>query len=163
MNMARSLAKGEFTGWHMLFSIVAFFAVIVGVNLFMAFSATSTWTGLVVQNSYVASQEFNTKLATARQQREWGWQGGLEYADGKLVFALLDGDDRPIPAEEVSVELSRPIGVSGDQKVILPADTNGHYALALDLEQGVWNATIIARFEDQPDYEHRARFVVGGS
>ncbi len=159
--MARTLAKGEFTGWHMLFSIVAFFAVILGVNLFMAFSATSTWTGLVVQNSYVASQEFNTKLANARQQAEWGWRGSLEYADGQLVFTLLDGDDRPIAAEDVTIALSRPIGVSGDQTVVMPADATGRYTLALGLDAGVWNAAIVARFADLPDYEHRARFVVG--
>ncbi|TIS18850.1 MAG: cytochrome oxidase, partial [Mesorhizobium sp.] len=49
----------EFTGRHMLISILAFFAVVIGVNLTMATFAHRSWTGLVVENTYVASQQFN--------------------------------------------------------------------------------------------------------
>ncbi len=51
--------KGKFTGRKMLAIVVAFFAVIITVNLFMAYKAVGTFPGLVVKNSYVASQEFD--------------------------------------------------------------------------------------------------------
>ena len=41
--------------------MLAFFGVIIAVNVVMATLASTSWTGLVVENSYVASQEFNRK------------------------------------------------------------------------------------------------------
>ncbi len=57
-----------FTGRHMLFAMLAFFGVIIAVNLTMAVFATKSWTGLVVKNSYVASQAFNRELEQAKVQ-----------------------------------------------------------------------------------------------
>ena len=55
-----------FTGRHMLAVVFAFFAAIIAVNLVMAFLATGTFPGLVVKNSYVASQGYNQRLAETR-------------------------------------------------------------------------------------------------
>jgi nitrogen fixation protein FixH len=159
--MARPFEIREFTGWHMLAVVGLFFGIIIAVNGFMAFSALSTWTGLVVQNSYVASQEFNTKLANARAQDEAGWQGGLDYADGRLIFSLTDANQRPIEAEQIHIAVSRPIGVEGDRELQLDRQPDGSYAAEIALDAGVWNFAIIASFAGGPDYEHRARIVVG--
>ncbi len=153
--------KGQFTGWHMLAVMVAFFGVIVSVNFYMAFSAINSWTGLVVENSYVASQQFNTKLANAKAQTAMGWQGGLAYENRTLVFTLHGPDNAPLPVQTVNIALSRPIGVTGDQSVTLTAASGGTYTAPLDLDAGVWNAQIVASFTDQPDYEHHARLVIG--
>jgi nitrogen fixation protein FixH len=50
----------------MLFSMVAFFGVIITVNMIMARFAVTTWSGLVVPNTYVASQQFNTQAELNR-------------------------------------------------------------------------------------------------
>ena len=52
--MAMTASEKQFTGKHMLASIIGFFAVIFGVNFTMAYLANSTWSGLVVANGYVA-------------------------------------------------------------------------------------------------------------
>lgn len=158
---AKPQSERQFTGWHMLGVMVLFFGVIISVNLFMAFSAIGTWTGLVVENSYVASQEFNTKLANAKAQQDMGWQGGLEYQTGQLVFTLRDAENTPLAPETVTIAISRPIGTTGDQTVTLSQLPNGDFVAPVDLEPGVWNAAIIAEFGDQPAYEHHARLVVG--
>jgi nitrogen fixation protein FixH len=62
--------KRELTGGKVLAIFVGAFGVIIAVNLFMAYSALSTFPGLEVQNSYVASQGFNARLA---KQRALGW------------------------------------------------------------------------------------------
>ena len=64
--MRRGERSREFTGRHMLVIMVAFFSVIIAVNLTMAFFARSSWTGAVVENTYVASQQFNRKAAEGR-------------------------------------------------------------------------------------------------
>lgn len=154
---------GQFTGWHMLFLMLAFFGVIFSVNFFMAWSASRTWTGLVVKNSYIASQQFNTKLANARAQAKLGWQGGLDYDGRGLVFFLHDGADTPLDAQKVSIALNRPIGVSGDQVHTLYQSPDGSWFAPVTLEPGAWNAQIVVQFANQPDYEHHARLNVGGT
>ena len=57
----RERKPAEFTGRHMLAIMLAFFGVIIAVNLVMATLASKSWTGLVVKNTYVASQQFNRK------------------------------------------------------------------------------------------------------
>ena len=52
-----------FTGRHMLLVTTSFFAVVISVNVTMAWFASSSWSGLVVENTYVASQEFNHRAA----------------------------------------------------------------------------------------------------
>ena len=59
----------KFTGYHATMMIVGFFAVVVAVNLVMAQFALSTFSGTVVDNSYVASQKYNQWLEQARHQQ----------------------------------------------------------------------------------------------
>ena len=73
-----------FTGRHMLFAMLAFFGVIIAVNLTMAAFATKSWTGLVVKNSYVASQAFNRELEQAKVQAARGWTGDITYRKVQL-------------------------------------------------------------------------------
>lgn len=62
-----------FTGWHFTAIICAFFGVVIAVNMTMAVLATRTFGGVVVENSYVASQKYNQWLAAARDQQRLGW------------------------------------------------------------------------------------------
>jgi len=64
----------RFTGWHMTAILLAFFGVIVAVNFTMATFATRTFGGVVVENSYVASQKYNGWLEAARKQRQLRWK-----------------------------------------------------------------------------------------
>ena len=72
--------NGQFTGKHMAAVLVCGFAIVIGVNLFMARAAISTFGGLVVENSYVASQNFNGWLEEARQVKSFGWTVDLATA-----------------------------------------------------------------------------------
>ncbi|ATE63850.1 FixH family protein [Rhizorhabdus dicambivorans] len=82
-----------FTGFHMLGLTVAFFAVVVGVNMVMATLATRTFGGTVVENSYVASQRFNQWLDKARAQSALGWVVNANRR-GDRVHLTLSGLDR---------------------------------------------------------------------
>ena len=80
----------EFTGRHMLAIMLVFFGLIIGVNVTMAVFASTSWTGLVVKNAYVASQEFNAKAAEARAQAALGLTAMLTIADGTIAYRLID-------------------------------------------------------------------------
>lgn len=130
----------EFTGKHMLLVICAFFGVIISVNVFMAVSSARTWTGLVVNNSYVASQEFQVKADAAHAQNAAGWTMDMRYEDGDLVVWLLDPTG-PLELNEVSAFVRRPVGGHDDVTVPL-ARVGDTYRGPVALASGVWDVTV---------------------
>ncbi|MEO0913737.1 MAG: FixH family protein, partial [Pseudomonadota bacterium] len=75
------LGTEKFTGWHMFAVMVLFFGTIISVNLTLAYFASQSWTGLVVKNSYVASQHFNEDQARLKAQKLLYWVEKLEHSD----------------------------------------------------------------------------------
>lgn len=149
----------EFTGRHMLIIVLLFFGTIISVNIFMATMAIQSWTGLVVKNSYVASQEFNEKLQASQTQADLNLKVNLTYGDGVLKFLLADENEVPIALNDVKIDLTRPIGVTLDRSLVLaPADVG--YEVVEDLPAGVWNVVIHALVPNQPDFNYRARLIV---
>jgi len=75
-----------FTGWHITAILVGGFGLVVAVNFSMAYLATSTFGGVTVENSYVASQEFNRWLDRAASEKALGWSATLaRNPAGRLV------------------------------------------------------------------------------
>ena len=79
--MSMASTQKEIKGGHVLAMLTAFFGVIFGVNFLLAYLANSTWSGLVVENGYVASQNFDKDLAKAKAQEALGWK--VDFAYGK--------------------------------------------------------------------------------
>jgi nitrogen fixation protein FixH len=76
-----------FTGWHMATIMVGGFGLVVAVNFGMAFVAISTFGGVTVENSYVASQQFNDWLDDAASDRALGWSARLTRDEAGRVVA----------------------------------------------------------------------------
>ena len=72
MTSQAATAATPFTGRKMLFSVLAFFGVIIAANMTMMTFALTTHTGTVVPNSYVASQDFNKHIAADAAQKRTG-------------------------------------------------------------------------------------------
>ncbi len=149
----------QFTGKHMMMIMVAFFGVIVAVNFNMARLASSTWTGLVVENSYVASQHFNDELMQARAQRETGLHSGLSYKSGVLTFTLKNQDGVSLQATDLVAEIGRPAFEQADTLIPFSKGSDGDYVLGLTLEPGVW-AIKITGTTDGFQYRRDARVFV---
>lgn len=132
----------RFTGLHMLGVVCGFFAVVIAANAALAFYAMGSWSGLVVENSYVASQNYNSVLDDARAQRALGWTSRLEPRAGALEFTLNDNKGHPIAGATVEAELARPANSAEDRKVALVEQNGGHYVHRGKLAAGLWNASI---------------------
>ncbi|WP_232492815.1 FixH family protein [Novosphingobium kaempferiae] len=78
----------NFTGGHMTAILVAGFGVVVAVNVTMATLASTTFGGIVVENSYVASQDFNRWLDEAAREKALGWR--LDARRGKEGRVVVD-------------------------------------------------------------------------
>ena len=132
----------EFTGWHFLAIILSFFGVVVSVNMYMAWNATNSWTGLVVQNSYVASQHFNEVTAEKRAQLAMGWKAVPDYENGTLTLHMTDAQTAPINDAIITAELGRPAYEAEDHMVQFAQSGPGTYQAKTDLGSGIWSADV---------------------
>ncbi|MEP3439795.1 MAG: FixH family protein [Hoeflea sp.] len=161
MQMIRAIFQPkEFTGKHMLATMVAFFGVIITVNLVMARFAITTWSGLVVPNTYVASQEFNTKAAESRAIAALGYQIKLTPNVDGLAIDFIDADGNPALADSMVAQLRRPVGEHQDREMVLLRGSDGVYRGAGELAEGEWIATVTATRDGQTLYKRGRRFHV---
>jgi nitrogen fixation protein FixH len=137
-----------FTGWHMAAITISFFAVIIAVNLTLAVFASTSWTGLVVANSYVASQSFNRDAAIARQQQALGWQMNLVVDRSLAKITIFDRAGLPMTGLNLRAVLQRPTDEAGDQVIELREAGAGIYSANAAIGGGVWVADITAENSD---------------
>jgi nitrogen fixation protein FixH len=151
-----------FTGWHMLAVTALFFAVIIGVNGVLAFVAGGTFPGLVVRNSYVASQKYNELLTEARAQARTGWQLEVSAAGGVIEARVLDVNGVPQTGLSLTALAARPSSAGEDRILHLTAIPYGYRADAT-LAPGQWALDIEARRRDELVFrETRRVFVPAG-
>ncbi|MEM1197685.1 MAG: FixH family protein [Pseudomonadota bacterium] len=158
--MTTMTKRNEFTGRHMLLTMFAFFGVIIAVNFTMAFFASSTWTGLMVKNSYVASQDFNAKLAKARAQDALGWTSAMVLEGQDLKLTLKDDQARPLAGLNVVARVYRPVAEAEDHDVALTESKPGQYGATVDLNSGLWEVAIMATGRGEQNYQQIFRFIV---
>jgi nitrogen fixation protein FixH len=95
----------------MLAIMLAFFGVVIAVNVGMARLAMGSFSGVVVDNSYDASQRFNHWLDQAAEARALGWTVTPRHrADGRVVLSFTS-HAAPLPATARAVaEATHPLG-----------------------------------------------------
>jgi nitrogen fixation protein FixH len=157
---AQSQTTREFTGWHMLIIMLSFFGVIIVVNVVMATLANTSWTGLVVENSYVASQEFNTKAGQGRAQAALGWKSSLTIAGGEVRYQLTDAGGKMVRLAGVTVQLRRPAYAAEDRSLVLAPSNDGEFATSATLPDGLWIIEIDADARLERPYREVRRIVL---
>ncbi len=133
-----------FTGWHMLAIMLAFFGTIITVNFTMAYFATSTWSGLVVKNTYVASQEFNGKTAAIKEMLATGIAGDLSVDTKGMRYRLTLPNDVPVVADSVLAHFKRPVGEHQDFELVMTPAGDGLYLAETAVLPGSWIVEIKA-------------------
>jgi nitrogen fixation protein FixH len=125
----------KFTGKHMAMVFVGGFGVVIAVNLLMASFAVSGFHGVVVENSYVASQKYNGWLAKAESSRALGWQVVPERrADGRLVIETVAVPD----GATITVEAERPLGTRDTIRLSFVPQGEGRWLSNEALAEGRW-------------------------
>ena len=157
---ARAPVPGTFTGRHMLYLLFAFFGTIIAVNLLLAVLAERTWTGLVVENSYVESQQFNRKIAEAREQAALKWHGRLSLASSAISYELVTADGRPVRLDRVVVHFRHPAYESADFAVPLVRSENGGFSAAHTIPDGAWLVEVDADVGRARPYREVSRVLI---
>ena len=127
--------KREFTGKHSAAIIVSGFAIIIAVNLFMATLAVRGFGGVIVENSYVASQEFNDWLDAAEEQKALGWS--VEMTRSENGHLLIDTTSVPDGVIVFAVA-RRPLGQPESKSLGFIEATPGNHVSLEPLDSGRW-------------------------
>lgn len=148
----------ELTGRHVLAITVGAFSVIIAVNVLLAYKAVSTFPGLEVDNSYVASQGFNDRKAA---QEALGWQMKPGYEGGRMTLAFQDRNGVAVPVRELQVLVGRTTEAKDDVWPVFAASGDA-YAADVPLARGKWMVKVTARSLDGVLFEQRSELYVKG-
>ena len=158
MRPAAPRAPGRvLTGWHVLAIFGGAFAVIIGVNLYMAVRAVSGFPGLEVPSSYADSQTFDQRR---RAQEALGWQASVEVAADRLVLRLVGADGSPVAPAELSALLTRPTTRADDRILDLARAPDGSLVAPVVLADGRWRLRLTGVAADGTEYRHNLTFTL---
>jgi nitrogen fixation protein FixH len=148
------------TGRKVLLFTVGAFGVIIAVNLVMAYKAVSTFPGLEVKNSYVASQGFDARRDA---QIGLGWQLAADYDPKAKELRLNFTDEQGFPAEVMglSVMVGRATIALDDTRPEFTRDA-GVFVAPLVLPEGKWMMQIEAFSANGTAFRQRIDLMVKG-
>ncbi len=142
-----------FTGRHMAAILIGFFAIVMSVNFTMARLAFSTFGGKVVENSYVASQQFNDQLARAEAQDRLGWEQSVWLDRNRHVRVTLTHRGQRLWIASASATIHHPLGRLPSHGLAMVADGQGGMISTRALPQGRWRIDLTLRHAgDQAHY-----------
>lgn len=147
----------ELTGRHVLIGFVSFFAVVIGVNLFMASKAVGTFPGLETKNSFMVSQTFD---AQRDAQAALGWDVAAVLEDGVMAVAFTDaGSGVPVEVAAIDAVVGRPTSVAED---LHPDFTyrQGVFRTPMTLPGGNWDVRLVAWAPDGTEFRRRVELEV---
>lgn len=139
------------TGRKVFFFFAGAFAVIISVNLLLAFSAVRTFPGLEVKNSYVASQNWDAERAA---QLALDWTVDAVVRDEVLTLSITDAKGAPVEVQSLSGVFGRATSVRDDQTPDF--EFNGEaYVAPVETADGNWNLRLDAVAPDGTDFRQR--------
>lgn len=150
------MKEREITGRQVFVVTASAFAIIIAVNLTLAWQAVATFPGLEVKNSYVASQRFDADRAA---QEALGWDVSTRIEGGDLVLSFRDGAGRPVEPVRIDATLGRATHVADDRVPAFAFD-GADYRAPVDLANGYWNLRLAAEAADGTRFRQRIELFV---
>lgn len=154
-------AQRELTGRTVLFWLLGFFGLVIGVNGVLVKAATSTFGGVETSSSYKAGLQFKSEILAAERQDQQHWRidGTLALKGGAAVLDLSARDAQGAPLS----------GLSAQARLAHPADGRRDHAIPLDrigagafrgqaaAEPGQWELIVDLYRGDERVYRSRNR------
>ena len=155
----------QITGLMVLGFMIAFFVIIVGVNVFMAHAAISTFGGVEIASSYHAGQMFERDVAMAKAQDAQHWRVDAKLtraADGTTLIDITahDGAGAPVSGVAASAQFARPTNRRLDRTIMVGQTGPGHFVGNTDLAAGQWDLVIELSRQDERLFRSKNRVVL---
>lgn len=136
------------TGRKVLLMMIAFFAVVIGVNGIMAKLAIQTLPGTEVDSAYSASLAYENEIAAARDQNARNWHVDAHIqrrSDGSATLQVEAHDSNGLPMSGLKFEgrFERPADRWADQSIMLTEVSTGIYrGNVASVEPGQWDLVL---------------------
>lgn len=136
------------TGRMVLLILIAFFGIVIGVNVQMMRLAISTLPGTEVDSAYSASLGYENEIAAARAQAERGWHVDAHVERGQdgaaiVQVAAKDSTGKPVSGLSFQGRLERPTDKRADQAVDLAEIGIGVYrGRVAQVAAGQWDLVL---------------------
>ena len=134
------------TGWTVLGCLVAFFAVVMGVNGFMVRAAVTTFGGLETENSYKAGLAFSRELEAAQAQESRHWDVRAHITPGSekqwIEIVARDAQGNPLTGLSAVVRFNHPTNRRADVDMTPREVTPGRFAGSAAPAPGQWDLVI---------------------
>ena len=146
--MSTPRSHKQLTGRTVLLILVAFFGVVIAVNVTMARLAISTLPGTEVDSTYSASLGYEKEIVAAREQEARHWQVDAHVersADGAAVVKVeaRDKAGKPVTGLKFGASFERPTGKRADLAVTLEEVGIGIYRGRLEaIAPGQWDLVL---------------------
>ncbi len=153
----------QITGKTVLIGMLAFFGVILAVNMTFMYLALNSWPELVSKRAYLDGLEYNDTLNAAKLQSDRGWSSILEYDGKSVVVSLTDKSQAPLVGLGINLTLRRPVNDIADIKLVLqgvPANPGSYTADLILPLKGRWYGVIEAVRDDGVNYRMEHKFMV---
>jgi nitrogen fixation protein FixH len=155
----------ELTGWMVLGTVLAFFAVIFGVNAYMALKAVSTFGGVDTESSYRAGKMFERDVAMAKVQDEQHWQVEAKVTptvggDAVLDIVARDASGAALTGLTAVAQLERPTDRRLDRVVAVSEGAPGRFHGSATIPAGQWDLIIDLRREGERVFRSNNRIVL---
>jgi nitrogen fixation protein FixH len=145
--------RKPFTGRHAAMILIAFFGVVISVNIVMASFALSTFGGTVVDNSYVASQHYNEWLARADAQDRLGWDRSVTVDADRHVRLAVRKDGAAVEGLRIVATLRHPLGQTHARAMRFAPAADGALRSLDALPAGRWQLDLsVHRGADEARY-----------
>lgn len=165
--MSRTLASPRpLTGRKVLFMLLAFFGVVIGVNLIMMRLAIQTLPGTEVDSAYSASLAYESEIAAAHDQnaRNWSVDAHIARDSGGGATVQVEARDRngaPMSGLKFQGRFERPADRRADQRVALAEVGIGVYrGNAAGIPAGQWDLVLEGEAAGQRMFLSRNRVLL---
>lgn len=143
----------EITGRHVLAITVGAFGLIFAVNFLMAYKAIATFPGLEVENSYVASQDFDTDRI-AQEALGWKLNPAYDSKTQELSLTFTDASGASVAVRDLSVLVGRTTEAREDSSPKFVFES-GVYRAKEPLNPGKWMMHVEAHSFDSTLFRQR--------
>ena len=169
----RQEKAAKLSGRAVLVMLVAFFGVVIAVNLVMLKLAVQSFSGLEEKNAYLAGMSHDRALAAVRAQDARGWRVEARLdrpAPGRSRVLVTRGEaevDAPVEQAralagglQARVRFEHPADSRQDRVLALAPVRAGAWSGALELPAGAWDLAIELHAGEDVLFRSRSRVQV---
>ena len=145
------------TGWHVLASMIAFFAVVIAVDVAFTVMALRTFPGQVSVTPYEDGLLYNKKLDQMAAQERLGWRASAAQEGGAVAIQMRDAQGAPLVGLTVRGRLERPATEAGKITLAFREIIPGRYVADARGLAGSWDLTLFAHDAHNNAFEAERR------